>query len=298
MKNIKFKKMAILTIICLIVSIAGIQLVSAVNDFDQYKPYLHNPSVGNVPKLETFGEYKTELYPGAGTYAYNIAVPNGVLGLQPSINLFYNSQSVLQRPGILGAGWSLSENSVSRNINYTVNDTSDDYFILSFNNNRLKVFYNGSSWNTEINPRQYRIQNLSNEAEMYWLVTTTDGTKYRFGFNNDSLLDSNTGRNYAVKWNLDLVEDVNENKIFYNYEQNPFAEDKGAIYLSNITYNNDEKKLILFSYEIQPRPDRRLIYDQENLLDESRRLKDISILLDGSLVRRYSLAGCPIISKI
>lgn len=264
-------------------------LISATSSYDSYKPYLHNPSVGNVPKLETFGEYKTELYPGAGTYTYNIAVPNGILGLQPSINIFYNSQTILQRQGILGAGWSLSENSVSRNINYTINDTSDDYFVLSFNNNRLKIFYNGSFWNTEINPHQYKVQNLSNGGEMYWFITTTDGTEYRFGFNNDSKLDSNTGRNYIVKWKLDLVEDVNQNKIFYRYNQNPSAEDKGAVYLANISYNNDEKKLILFSYESQSRPDRRLIYEQGNMLDESRRLNSISIFFDGSLVRRYSL---------
>src|SRR3989344_3256736 len=288
-KRGKMKSLSLSMLLLFSTILINVSIASAVNDFDQYKPYLHNPSVGNVPKLETFGEYKTDLYPGAGTYTYNIVVPRGILGLQPSISLFYNSQSVLQRPGVLGAGWSLSENSISRNINYSVNDTTDDYFILSFNNNRLKVFYNGSSWNTEINPRQYRVQNLSNGAKMYWLITTTDGTEYRFGFNNDSKMDSNTGRNYAVKWNLDLIEDVNENKIFYNYKQNPFAEDKGAIYLSNITYNNDEKKLILFSYETRARPDRRLIYDQGNILDESRRLNEISILFDGSLVRRYSL---------
>jgi len=283
------KALAFGFLILLSVVLSNINLVLAVNDFDQYKPYLHNPSVGNVPKLETFGEYKTELYPGAGTYIYNLAVPRGVLGLQPSIGIFYNSQSVLQRPGILGAGWFLSENSISRNVNYTVNNVSDDYFILSFNNNRLKVLYNGSSWNTEINPNQYRIQNLSSSGEDYWVVTIGDGTKYRFGFNNNSRLDSNTGRGYNVKWNLDLIEDVNGNKIFYNYEQNPFAEDIGTVYISNITYNNDEKKLILFNYESSARPDRRLVYDQGNIIDESRRLSSISIFFDNSLVRRYNM---------
>ncbi|MEK6953025.1 MAG: hypothetical protein AABX29_08480 [Nanoarchaeota archaeon] len=174
------KELALYFLILLSFVLINTSFTSAVNDFDQYKPYLHNPSVGDVPKLETFGEYKTELYPGAGTYTYNIIVPPGVLGLQPSVSLFYNSQNVLQRPGIIGAGWSLSENSVSRSINYTVNGESDDYFIISFNNNRLKVFYNGSSWNTEINPHQYRIQNLTNGGERYWLVTTTDGTNTNF----------------------------------------------------------------------------------------------------------------------
>ena len=64
---------------------------------DDFKPYLHKPSVGNVPKLETFGQYETELFPGAGTYSYEIKVPLGTRGLQPSVALIYNSQSALQR---------------------------------------------------------------------------------------------------------------------------------------------------------------------------------------------------------
>ena len=30
-----------------------------VSAYEEYKPYLHKPSVGNVPKLETFGQYTT-----------------------------------------------------------------------------------------------------------------------------------------------------------------------------------------------------------------------------------------------
>ena len=118
-KRGKMKSLSLSLLLLFSTILINVSIASAVNDFDQYKPYLHNPSVGNVPKLETFGEYKTDLYPGAGTYTYNIVVPRGILGLQPSISLFYNSQSVLQRPGVLGAGWSLSENSISRNINYS-----------------------------------------------------------------------------------------------------------------------------------------------------------------------------------
>lgn len=67
----------------LIVFFCTIGLVSAVNDFDQYKPYLHEPSVGDRPELKVFGEFSSQLFPGAGTYSYVIESPPGVTGLGP-----------------------------------------------------------------------------------------------------------------------------------------------------------------------------------------------------------------------
>ncbi len=261
---------------------------SAQSTSEEYKPYLHKASVGDVPKLETFGEYSTELFVGAGTYNYQIIVPRGVNDMQPSVSLFYNSQSALQRPGTLGSGWSLSENYVMRNVNHTVDDVSDDYFVLALGGTRLKVLFNGTQWKSEINPAHYRIQNLSNAGNMYWLVTTTDGTKYRFGFNDDSLLESNTGKDYELRWSLDLIQDVHNNSVFYSYLKNPFAGDVGAVYLSNITYNNDRLRKIVFDYESQARPDRRLVFEQGNMLDESRRLSEITVYANNSLVRKYT----------
>lgn len=258
-------------------------------DYDEYKPYLHKPSVGEVPELETFGEYRTELFPGAAIYTYDIRVPPGVRRLVPSISLTYNSQSAVQRPGILGSGWTLTENHIMRHVNYTVDDTIDDYFILVINNNRYKLLYNGTNYNSEIDPHKLKVENLTNSGEMYWKVTTTDGTKYRFGYNSDSLLESNTGKSYDIKWSLDLIEDVHDNAINYNYLEDPNSEDQGAVYLENITYNNDALKVISFDYENSVRPDRRLVYEQGNVLEESRRLTDISVYFNNSLVREYSL---------
>lgn len=51
------------------------QLISAVNDFDSYRPYLHKASVEDVPKLQAFGEYQTELFQGAGSYLYVLELP-------------------------------------------------------------------------------------------------------------------------------------------------------------------------------------------------------------------------------
>ncbi|MFH0978134.1 MAG: DNRLRE domain-containing protein [Candidatus Woesearchaeota archaeon] len=257
---------------------------------DEYKPYLHKPSVGSTPKLDTFGTFTTELYLGAGTYTYDIKVPPGAAGMQPTLSLTYNSQSGTERPGILGAGWSVSENSILRHVNYSLDNTRDDYFILNINNNRYKFGFNGTAFKKEINPRQLRIQNLSHNGKTYFLVTTVNGMQYRFGYTADSLLGSNSGRNYSVRWNLDLVKDMHNNTILYAYKQNPFPEDKGTAYLDNITYNTDRLKLITFTYESQARPDRRMAYEQGNVVDTSRRLKQITVIYnDETPVRKYAL---------
>jgi hypothetical protein len=41
---------------------------------DSYKPYLHKAAVPDHPKLDLYGTYKTELFPGAATYSYPIKV--------------------------------------------------------------------------------------------------------------------------------------------------------------------------------------------------------------------------------
>jgi len=259
---------------------------------DTYKPYLHEAQVPEHPKVKLYGSYSTNLFPGSATYTYPIEVPIGTNGLQPSLTVSYSSQSVKQRPGILGAGWSLSQNYIYRDVNSTPGNIADDEFKLIFNGASYDLIYDSSDglYHTKVESF-LRIQNLtggSNTYSNYWLVTSKDGTKFRFGFNSDSELTSNTGKSYALRWSLDKVEDTHGNKIYYTYFEDPNAEDKGTTYLSQILYNNDQKRKIEFIYETSARPDRRLVYDQGNQLDESRRLSDIRVLANDVLVRRYN----------
>ena len=88
--------------------------------YDSYKPYLHKPAVPEHPQVKMYGAYSTNLFPGAATYSYSIEVSKGTNGLQPSLALSYNSQSVKQRAGVVGAGWSFTENYVYRDANSTL----------------------------------------------------------------------------------------------------------------------------------------------------------------------------------
>ncbi len=280
------------TVLCFVLLISFLfltQIVSAADD--SYKPYLHKANVPEHPKIKLYGSYSTSLFPGDATYTYPIEVPRGTNGLQPSLSITYSSQSVKQRPGILGAGWSVTQSYIYRDINSTPSDTTDDGFKLVFNGASHDLVYdsNENLYRTKIETF-FRIQSLTggnNTYGNYWVVTARDGTQFRFGYNPDSELTSNTGRNYAVKWSLDQVNDTHDNKIFYSHSEDPNPGDVGTSYLSQIIYNNDRQRKIEFVYENSTRPDLRLVYEQGNQLNETRRLKSVNISANNISVRSY-----------
>lgn len=254
---------------------------------DDYKPYLHKANVPDSPVVRMFGQYATSLFPGAATYTYTIDTPPGVNGLSPSVFVFYNSQRVKQRPSVMGAGWGIKYDLIYRDVQSTPDDTSDDKFIFFLEDDLYELIYSGGLYHTEVD-YWFRIER--NETDDSWTVTKQDGKKYRFGHNTESRLASNTGRSYSLKWFLDEVGDTHGNRIFYSYSQDPNAEDEGAVYLDRIEYNSDRKRTIDFSYETSVRPDRRRVYEQGNLLEESRRLSDIMVSVDDALVKRYAFS--------
>jgi|GEM_PF-1699055 len=259
---------------------------------DAYKPYLHTPSIPDHPQVRLFGQYNTLLFPGAATYSYPLELPPGTHGMSPSITLYYNSQAVQQRPGILGAGWSFNQNYIYRDVNSTPSDVGDDKYVLIFQNSIYELVYDPSelSWRTEVD-YHFRVQNLTgapNSNGRYWALTTKDGTNYRFGYTADAELSSSSN-GYALRWSADKVTDTYGNTVSYAYLKDPYANDYGAQYLSRILYNSDETRSVQFMYEGGLRPDQRLIYSQGALLAESRRLTDVVVSVNSTIVRRYHL---------
>ncbi|MFH1445776.1 MAG: FG-GAP-like repeat-containing protein [Nanoarchaeota archaeon] len=250
-----------------------------------------------VPKkidMQLGGESLVSLYTGALTYSYTIRVPPGTNGLQPSLGIFYNSHSATgQSPGVLGAGWQLSQSYIQRDVNHTVDDTSDDKFILVLNGASYELIYvdSESRYHTKIETFM-NIQKgtgVNNTKGEYWTAKTKDGTSYRFGYNNNSEAVSNQ-YDYVLRWSLDLINDTHRNNITFVYLENPYPRDVGAVYLKNITYNSDDKRFINFTYEDSDRPDIWANYTyQGNESVESRRLTEINVTFDDILVRKYVL---------
>lgn len=255
---------------------------------DEYKPYLHKPQVPETPKVRLFGAYQTDLFPGAATYSYPIDVPPGTQGLQPSLSLLYSSQGAKSRPGILGSGWEFTRDYLIKNLNGTVLDTSDDFYTLFLNGRSEKLVVNGTELKTEVEYGARIDAHLGANTSIgtYWVVTTKDGTQYRFGYTSDSEIVSGV----STVWNLDQVTDTYGNTIGYFYDVDPYPEDINAFYLSRIEYNRDKERVIRFGYEGTVRPDRRRVIREGGFFEESRRLTSIEVFAKDALVRRYSFA--------
>jgi YD repeat-containing protein len=262
------KLSSLLSFVSIFILLAGL----AVAD-DEYRPYLHKANVPDNPGLKLYGSYKTNLFPGAATYSYPIEIPAGTNGLQPSISIAYNSQNIRQH-SILGAGWQLSRNYVYRDVNSTFSDSSDDFFVLVLGGVHELAY--GKEYRVKYD-NFLKVSNVSTG----WHVRSKDGTLYNFS----TSVSSDYG--YVSRWYLDNTIDVYDNSIFYSYLIDPSTEDSNAVYVNSITYNNDLSRQINFTYE--DRQDRRSIYTQGLLVDESSRLSNISVYTNDVLVRQYGL---------
>jgi len=116
---------------------------------DEYKPYLHKPSVPDHPKLKQYGMYSTSIFTGGATYSYDLELPKGNNGLTPSISVLYNSQSAKQRT-MLCSGWSLTQNIIYTDKKGTISDTSDDVYKLVLNNNAYELVNVNGTYKTKI----------------------------------------------------------------------------------------------------------------------------------------------------
>ncbi len=275
---------------CLIVFVSAIILTSLAAIGTAYTYYIEDATVPQQQKLDVKNNLIVNPFTGAAVYTHPITMPQGTNQLQPSLTLFYNSQAMEQRPGILGTGWSLSENYIQRDTNYTIQNISDDEFILVLDGSSYDLVYSAvdKRFHTKIESF-LNIQNVSggnNEKGVYWRVRTTEGTSYQFGFYNFSELISNQG-NYTWRWSLDLVNDTYNNSIFYNYSENPFSGDNGTVYLNSIEYNNDRSRKVNLYYQLTDRLNARTTYEYGNKIKQSRMLSEIDVNVSNALVKKY-----------
>ncbi|WP_136525967.1 toxin TcdB middle/N-terminal domain-containing protein [Geomonas ferrireducens] len=249
------------------------------------------------PYKNTKSAFQTDLFSGSFGYNYNIEVPPGTNGLTPKLAIGYNSHSAKGKAGWVGGGWDIPQSFIQRDIKHTRKDTGDDTFELYLDGAKHDLVATG--------PNQYHTKVESylkivwqegskfNQYGGYWLVTSKDGTQYRFGYTADSenMLSSTDASftPYVSCWRLDSISDSNGNDIYYTYSENPTPNDRGAAYLSKIEYNDDKKRSIEFILEDSDKPDAYLTIEQGSETREARRLSEIQVKVNGSLVRKYKL---------
>jgi RHS repeat-associated protein len=203
-------------------------------------------------------DYQVSLAMGSATASYPFPVPPAKAGPTPELALNYNSLRVdgvsnlrNNQPGWAGIGWSLEIGYVLERMDQTgsgdlTGGNSQLFLVLNGVDGRLiPVGGQPNQFVLQDDPR-WRIERLisSNTSHPdtqreYWLVTTPDGSKYRFGgeFDDETGADLNSAFyvpvydfalcsavvyricNQVWRWNLDRVEDSNGNVITYSYAQ-------------------------------------------------------------------------------
>ncbi|WP_321430249.1 DUF2341 domain-containing protein [uncultured Methanolobus sp.] len=245
------------------------------------------------PSLEIDNNYfDTSLFTGSFVYKYPIETVRGRANLEPGVSLTYSSSMGSRGTyGSLGVGWSLNDNCIVRDTRYTSNNTSDDRFILVLDGSSSKLVYvaDDDSYHTETE-RFMRITkkaNGNNSFGDYWLLEMPDGTKYRFGYNDDSeQRNSVESRNYISKWWLDQIEDVNGNKIIYIYVENPEEGEIGSTYLDRILYNDG---LSAVHFNFTEKTHNFSVYEYSNKINEKKLISNISVLNNGVVLWKYEL---------
>jgi RHS repeat-associated protein len=216
---------------------------------------------------------------GDFTYSYPISVPPSIGGSAPDVALTYDSQSIdgetsgqNTQASWIGDGWEYSPGFIERSYKSCANDGITNSGDECWGGNNATLSLGGHSgvlvrddatgdWHLQGDDGS-QVQLLTGASNglwdgEYWLVTTTDGTKYYFGLNH---LPGGTGSDAATnsawgvpvyspnsgdpcnssssglasecqmgwRWNLDYVVDPHGNLQVYDYTPETNYYDMGA----------------------------------------------------------------------
>lgn len=182
---------------------------------------------------------------GRGTMStgFSIVIPNGRGGMQPSLNLQYDSDG---GHSWAGTGWDLSTPSVTIETRWgaprydTANET-ESYSIAgeALIPNSHRAEWIGRTADKQFYPRregafQQIIRKGSSTKNYYWVVKDKSGvTSYyggnESGMNTNALLQDSSGN--VAHWALCLQKDLKGNTVEYEYDKKD-----GELYLKKIYY--------------------------------------------------------------
>jgi RHS repeat-associated protein len=221
----------------------------------------------NGANVLLFNQPYASLFTGSSQFSYPIWTPPGRNGLAPSLSLSYSSGSLngvlgdIQAPWV-GMGWNMDTAEIVRKITTNPNGYGYlDQFALTFNGTIYNLLQNPNQKNryyTKEGPFLYierhnlafgNAENVQNATKEWWEIISTNGTRYRLGWNTDSeqltLMygykcvtgspcttpsGAYSSLGYAgvandlvaLRWRLDRVKDTFNNFMDYSYfEETP-----------------------------------------------------------------------------
>ncbi|WP_326981648.1 SpvB/TcaC N-terminal domain-containing protein [Chryseobacterium sp. MYb264] len=257
---------------------------------------------------------------GSVTTSFPIKIPAGRQGMQPSLNISYNSES---GNGWLGVGWDLSLPSITIDTRWGVpryeNGTETEIYTfggeqLAFEvgngtmamPNRSEGFEKARQNDRRFYPRiegSYNriIRKGSNPKNYVWIVTSKEGTRSYFGGDENGVKENAVLKDDAGNigyWALYKTVDLNKNYVEYLYDRTGYSGNTapGAqqIYPQQINYtlhettNTSQKYSVHFTTQTigeDVQIDGRLGF----LKADSKKLTNITISYGNSKVRSYQL---------
>jgi hypothetical protein len=225
-------------------------------------------------RLKTLGSSGVDESTGAFTYSYPIALPKGLLGLEPSLNLSYNSQNT--ENSIVGFGWNLAIPYVERSSKQGVDKIySNTDFVSSLGGELILKPGATNEYVQKIDDGSYQTYTFVNNT---FILKDRSGNTYTFGGTLDSRLSDETGTK-IYRYYLTEVKDVLSNKIKYFYDKkNNFVYPKEIAYTvkSDGTYTN---KIV---FDREGRIDNEISYRSQFRVEINDRIKSIRVLTDGT----------------
>lgn len=236
---------------------------------------------------------------GGVSYTIPIEVLKGTNGMEPKINLAYNSQS---GEGIAGFGWNLSAYSVisrqgKRNYydgtNTAVSYTNNDAFLLDGQHLFPIAGYNGHDntiYGTE-NETFSKIESFgTSSGPESFQVTTKDGMILDYGTDAGSKVFTDNGQN-VMFWLLKRVTDKSGNFQEYKYSINQTDRDFALIEIA-YTGNKNTGQLpynkIEFIYTVLPSWQNRKLFEGGASITSPFLLDKINVKnADGSIIKKY-----------
>ena len=245
----------------------------------------HSGAESSADLLEPHVAESQSFFNGAARHSYPITVPEGTAGLAPSIALSYVSQAKWSQTGY---GWSLSAaDSIGRSTKCGV-PTLDDADTFVWRGEDLIQDTDGTYHTAK--ESFARIEQRGEGSSSHWLVTTPDGTTYRYGATDNSRILVFEDPGIVHQWALDRVQDTNGNYYTIEYLRDATS---AAYYPKAITYTmNDAAPLAAYrtvEFAWEPRPDVRTVYSESTRQTTSLRLATIETKVDGALVARHQL---------
>ena len=182
---------------------------------------------GESPIRSIGGPVHVDLFTGTATTSIPINVPTGRNGMQPNLQLTYQSAA---GNGWVGIGWKLEHFEIVRQTKWGLNfanNTGDKAFAIRFDGvagdlTQAPPPAPSNEWRLKIESSPNRIQMIGSGTSMSWVVTTPLGKKLFFGTTDASRVRDSVDLSRILVWCLDRVEDPDGNymAVYYTRDQN------------------------------------------------------------------------------